>query len=284
MRTASEVLAAVVAVAASGCWGEGGWSQKPYYEVWASLGDYETDVAGTTIGIGVRSVSGMIDDDFLSALGQSLGSVELLDAAGKRVPSKVEVIAPSELAEHTSWCRGYGYYDGKDARCAVVAPDAPLSEGWYTLESGSELASLLTGSVADIGTGLTTTHFYVGSKPMIVAIALSTKGGLDGELKLSEDLVLTNLDEFVAVHEVGGPGRCLRPASYSGTSSAYLTCDFSIDKEIEVEVKPGLVSATGAPLQDLAGNTSFTFRLGPKEVVDAESGVSLRKWQLGNQF
>ncbi|HEY3450717.1 MAG TPA: hypothetical protein VGK67_30450 [Myxococcales bacterium] len=294
MRTILGLLmAAAVAVSASGCNPlclfsncVESWNDSTVHEFFSSLDDYETNAGGRPIGLGVGVRYGQ-QVESPEALAQALEEVELRDSAGNLVPSRIEVLLPANTGvDGLGWCDRYYDYESAGTHCASVTPKSPLAEGWYTLNPGPGLERWSQGKQVT----LAATHFHVGSKPMIVSMYLSTKGGLTGAFELSEAMLLTRMDEFISIRAVPGPGKCWRWISAGDPTiddlrlGEGLMCDFSIDQEVEVVVKPGLVSPSGAPLQDYGGNAEFTFRLGPREVLDAQTNLAMRKWQLGNRL
>lgn len=278
MRPLALLGACLAALTATGCTDMCFFGCHRYastYEFVAPFEDYQTNVVSGPVGYSV--VGYYIPEN----LERALHLVEIRDSAGQVVPAKVEVVGTqTDAGSPAAWCPlgQYANY-GDEIRCSVITPEAPLAPGWYTLQPGPDFyLSFQQGTPP-------TVHFHVGSFPMIVSVGMNTKGGgLTATVRLSEPIALTNFDAFVALQELGGSGKCRQSGDISDAPQdmVWLKCDFSIDSEVQVVVKPGLTSADGAPLQDLGGLTEFWFMLGPK-TVDRQYNIGMREWHLGNR-
>lgn len=150
-------------------------------------------------------------------------------------------------------------------------PDAPLVEGWYRFRfvawgrvDGQRYVYPPTLSRAKSGLDMYESYFHVGSSPLVLSV--ETCGSTDSRsafvITFSEPVTAVS-DIPIAVKADGHTLSCKLGTEFTGPNGVAIDCDkVSPEAAFNVSFSEGMTAvASGMPVHDVKGDTSFTLSL-----------------------
>ncbi|HVW28810.1 MAG TPA: hypothetical protein VHC69_25770 [Polyangiaceae bacterium] len=147
---------------------------------------------------------------------------------------------------------------------SALVPAAPLAHGWYTMQFNAVAdVFLLAGEGPTLEKNVYASYFHVGELPLVIAAEACSDG--KGNLSISEAITVPLDNIPIAAIVDGKPLSCQRTNALtdSGYTTIYFQCDKTPAPPTAVRVSSGLTSASGMPVQNLKGQTSFDVALAP---------------------
>lgn len=230
-----------------GCAGDqcGGYWSEPTQSISATPGHMVTNVAAdATIGVYMQSIASITAEQ-LDTLALKSRLVRLADDAEVAATIAVQS-APSAWVNTAS---------------LTLMPAEPLTEGWYTFEINGPLDTESHPSITipERGPEQHAITFRVGSGPILIRI----DGGIPMRFNFSEPVVLPEPPPI----ELPSPPALAAPCGRDNPNdvdpalpvlSALIYCADTTADLYDLTFSEGIVSATGVPLRNAAGETRFT--------------------------